>query len=155
MIYNHAHGRPLTDNLLRNSAVGAGAGALAGLGYGLLAAGSGAGAAAIPTLTAGAMPNGREMLGQAIQYLQQMGSSGRVEAFRNFAQQIATATRGAWQAAEMQGVNATIFAGRAGEALVFDAQGLAYRGNVANAEQFTRTAQGLVANFDKLTQVVR
>ena len=63
--------------------------------------------------------------------------------------------KGAWAAAEMQAVNATVFAGRAGEALVFNAQGQVFRGNVGNTEQFTRTAQGLVANFEKLNQIVR
>jgi hypothetical protein len=95
------------------------------------------------------------MLGQAIQALQGMQAGARVDAFRNFAHQIESATQGAWRAMELQAVNATVFAGEAGEAMVFNASGQAFRGKIGNTEQFTRGANGLVANFDKLTQIVR
>ena len=107
---------------------------------------------AIPVLASG---RGHDMLRQAVSELQGMASSQRVGAFRDFARQIEAATQGAWAAAEQQAVNATVFAGRAGEAIAFNAQGQAFRGNIGNAEQFTRTANGLVANFDKLNQIVR
>lgn len=95
------------------------------------------------------------MLGQAVSALQSIAASDRIAAFRSMAGQIESATRGAWAAAEQQAVNATIFAGRAGEAIAFNAQGQAFRGNIGNAEHFGRTADGLVANFDKLQQVVK
>jgi RHS repeat-associated protein len=109
---------------------------------------------AIPTLTVPAIPKGREMLGQAVQYLQKMPASARVDAFRNFAQQIEAATQGGWQALEQQAVNATVFSGKAGEAIVFDAQGQAFRGTIGNPSQFVNTAKGMVVNFDKLRQII-
>ena len=115
---------------------------------------SGGAADAIPTLVSGAMPKGQQMLQQAVGHLQRMPGNARVDAFRNFAQQIETATQGSWAAAEQQAVNATVFAGRAGEAIAFNAAGQAFRGNIGNAQQFTTTANGLVANFDRLTMIV-
>ena len=127
-----------------------GAGAVVGVGgFALLARLAGP---TIPVLVSG---RGHDMLRQAVRELQGMASSQRVGAFRDFARQIEAATQGSWAAAEQQAVNATVFAGRAGEAIVFNAQGQAFRGNIGNAEQFTRTASGLVANFDKLNQIVR
>jgi hypothetical protein len=114
----------------------------------------GAAASAGPAVPALAGGKGIDMLRQAVGYLGQMQASTRVDAFRNFAQQIESSTQGQWAAAEQQAVNGTVFAGKAGEAMVFNSAGQMFRGNIGNAEQFTSTAKGLVANFDKLKQVV-
>jgi hypothetical protein len=150
MIYNKANGLPIHTNVLRNGAIGAGAGAAIGFGYGLLGVGGAAGAAPpIATLTQG---NGREMFRQAVGQLQQMAGSARVDAFRNFAGQIADKTRGQWSAAEQAAKNGTVFAGEGGEALVFDAAGNMFRGSLSNAAAFVIQKGGeLLVNYEKLT----
>jgi hypothetical protein len=48
--------------------------------------------------------------------------------FRNFAQQITGATRGAWSAKEIAAANGTVFAGEGGEALFLNGAGQMFRG---------------------------
>lgn len=76
------------------------------------------------------------MLGQALGYLKGMPRLERAAAFREFAAQITAATRGAWQSTESAAQNAVIFAGRMAEALVFDAAGNMFRGNLTNRAAF-------------------
>ena len=85
-------------------------------------------------------PQGK-MLGEAIGHLKNMAASGRVDAFRNFAQQITTQSRGAWTAVESAATNGTMFVGGAGRTLVFSPTGQMYIGNITNAAAF-RVGQG-------------
>src|SRR5262249_2349777 len=70
-----------------------------------------------------------------------------------------------WNAWERNCENGVVYAGRKGEALVFDQDGNAYRGNLSNSAQFTvenlvneearALEEHIVAHFDKLRNVSR
>lgn len=104
-------------------------------------------APAIPWLTSG---DGSQMYRQAVGALRGMAPGQRAEAFRNFARQIEAATNGGWFARQLAAQNGTVFSGRAGESIVFDAAGMMFRGNIGNVDQFSRTAAGVVANYERL-----
>ncbi len=104
-------------------------------------------APAIPRLTSG---EGPQMYRQARELVRGMAPAQRVEVFRNFAGQIEAATRGNWFAREFAAQNGTMFTGRAGETLVFDAAGMMFKGNFGNTDQFMRSAASVVINYDKL-----
>jgi hypothetical protein len=109
---------------------------------------------AVPRLAQGPGIQGREMLGEAVGHLKNMAGSGRADAFRNFAQQIGDATRGAWTATEMGATNARVFLGEAGEALVFDRAGNMFRGRIGDAAAFVLQKGGeYLVNFDKLNPI--
>jgi len=109
---------------------------------------AGAGSGALPRLMSG---QGREMLREAVGHLSKMSGSDRVGAFKDFAGQIADATKGAWTASQQAATNGTVFAGEQGEALVFDAAGNMFRGNLANTAAFVTQKGGeLLVNYDQL-----
>ncbi|NVB39957.1 hypothetical protein G6O69_19085 [Pseudenhygromyxa sp. WMMC2535] len=88
------------------------------------------GARALPTITKG---SNREMLGQAVGHLKQMGGSAADKAatFEGMAGQINKLSGGSWSAARSAGADgAHIFAGEFGEALVVCPSGALFRGNV-------------------------
>ena len=94
------------------------------------------------------------MFREAVGHLSEMAGSGRVEAFRNFAGQISESSKGAWQATQMAAQNVTMFVGEAGEALVFDAAGQMFRGNIANTAAFVLQKGGeYIVNLDKLRAI--
>lgn len=91
------------------------------------------------------------MFREAVGRLSNMAGSARVDAFRQFASQIAETTKGAWTATQQAASNGTIFAGEQGEALVFDAAGNMFRGNLANTAAFVMQKGGeILVNYDKL-----
>ena len=91
------------------------------------------------------------MLGEAVGHLKSLPATERVSAFRNFANQITEATHGQWSAKMVPAANATIFAGEGGEALVFDADGNMFRGNLADRAAFEFGDGGAInVNFDLL-----
>jgi hypothetical protein len=87
----------------------------------------------IPALMKG--PGGK-MLGEAVGHLRNLPGAQRVGAFEKFAAQITEATKGQWSAKSFNAVNARVFAGEGGEALVFDAAGNMFRGNLADRAAF-------------------
>ena len=101
----------------------------------------GAAASGLPALMKG--PGGK-MLGQAVGHLKGMSGAQRVGAFRQFAGQITSSTNGQWSAKELAARNATIFAGEGGEALVFDAAGNMFRGQLADRAAFAFVEGGQI-----------
>jgi hypothetical protein len=105
-------------------------------------------ARAIPTLMRG--PGGK-MLGEAVGHLKGLPGAQRVAAFENFAAQITKATNGQWTAKAFNATNARVFAGEGGEALVFDAAGNMFRGNLSNRAAFAFGEGGsITVAFDLL-----
>jgi hypothetical protein len=105
-------------------------------------------------------PEGATMLKEALGYLKQAAPAQRIGLFQQFADQIAAATGGSWTASrvDLEGGGA-IFAGEAGEALVFDPAGQMFRGRVGNLgtgpdAQFNFGPGGtLVPNYPKLRPI--
>jgi RHS repeat-associated protein len=98
--------------------------------------------------------NGGRMLGEALGHLKGMPTDQRVAAFRDFAGQITSATSGQWSAQEFQATNATVFAGEGGEALVFDAAGNMFRGQLVDRAAFMILDNGSIeVNFSLLKAI--
>lgn len=92
------------------------------------------------------------MFREAMSLLRAANPAQRVGMFRNLAQQITAATRGAWSAKEIVAVNGTVFAGEGGEALFFNATGQMFRG-LLSAETVTYGATGLRIAYELLKEV--
>jgi RHS repeat-associated protein len=87
----------------------------------------------LPTLASG--PGGK-MLGEAVGHLRGLPGAERVAAFEKFAAQITRATNGQWNAKSFNAINAHVFAGEGGEALVFDSAGNMFRGHLSDRAAF-------------------
>ena len=107
---------------------------------------------AIPTLMKG--PQGK-MLGEAVGQLKNMVGADRAAAFRNFAEQIKTASSGSWSAAESAIANGGhAFVGSLGRVLAFDSRGRMFVGDITNAAAFQFQKGGaLKVTFDALKPI--
>jgi hypothetical protein len=104
----------------------------------------------VPTLTTG---SGRDMPAAAIGHLRGIPGSLRAEMFGQLAEQITKVTNGQWSATPFNAINARIFAGEYGHALVFDVAGNMFRGNI-NSPAFQFQTDGTIrVVFDLLTRL--
>lgn len=95
-------------------------------------------ATVIPTLSGS---TAAEMMPQAMRALATSTANGAQKAamFEGMAAQITTATKGAWNATRMAGPNGSnVFFGKAGEALVINAEGQVFRGALGTAVKVSK-----------------
>jgi hypothetical protein len=97
--------------------------------------------------------NGGQLFGQAINYLRSIPGSARIEEFPTIAERITQLTRGQWSAKMVGANNATIFAGEGGEALVFDALGNMFRGQLGDRAAFQFVGDKLTVAFEALKRL--
>jgi len=80
---------------------------------------------------------------EAVGILVNTAANLRMDLFRGFIPQIEEASKGAWTAVEVAGVNGTLFLGQAGRALVFSPTGQMFVGQYT-PQAFQMLASSLV-----------